>query len=52
MGLHTFSDTTDGHKIMTILNISGSGFYKLRYRLRKRLGLNNEDLEKYIQHLE
>ena len=42
----------DGHKIMTILNISGSGFYKLRYRLRKRLGLNNEDLEKYIQHLE
>lgn len=42
----------DGHKIMSILNISGSGFYKLRYRLRKRLGLNNEDLEKYIQHLE
>ena len=41
----------DGHKIMSILNISGSGFYKLRYRLRKRLGLNNEDLEKYIQHL-
>ena len=41
----------DGYKIMTILNIFGSGFLQIPLRLRKRLGLNNEDLEKYIQHL-
>ena len=42
----------DGHEIMSVLNISGAGLYKLRYRLRKRLNLNNENLEKYIQQME
>ncbi|GAB6976385.1 helix-turn-helix transcriptional regulator [Prevotella falsenii] len=42
----------DAHEIMSVLNISGAGLYKLRYRLRKRLGLDNENLEKYIQQME
>ena len=42
----------DAHEIMSVLNISSSGLYKLRYRLRKRLGLRNENLERYIKNME
>ena len=40
-------------EIIKAMNISAAGFYKLRYRLRKRMGLTKEqDLEKVIQQID
>lgn len=39
----------DSHEILGILNISSSGLYKLRYRLRKRLGIGEGNLEKFLR---
>lgn len=40
-------------EIIKAMNISAAGFYKLRYRLRKRMNLTKEqDLEKFIQQIE
>lgn len=40
----------DSHEILGILNISSSGLYKLRYRLRKRLGIGDGNLERFLKN--
>lgn len=40
------------HEMMTILNISQSGIYKMRYRLKKKLGLNSDEtIENYLSSI-
>ena len=40
-------------EIIKAMNISAAGFYKLRYRLRKRMNLSKEqDLERVIQQID
>ena len=43
----------NSEEIIKAMNISAAGFYKLRYRLRKRMNLSKEqDLERVIQQID
>ena len=40
------------HEMMSVLSISQSGIYKMRYRLKKKLGLSaDETIENYLSAL-